>query len=86
MDYGQEAAYYYLYGLLLARENRCAEALSIAQALIANVPADDSAVANAEVMILICEDLAINPPTATPLPEATPTPEATVEDGNTDNS
>jgi hypothetical protein len=60
------AAFYYLYGLLLADNNRCAEALPISQALLANVPGDVTAVANAQEMITICEATADSQPTATP--------------------
>ncbi|MCW5888739.1 MAG: hypothetical protein KIT07_11535, partial [Anaerolineales bacterium] len=54
LQYGQVATFYYMYGLSLAREGRCAEALPISQALIAAVPDDLIAVSNAEEMVAIC--------------------------------
>ncbi|HLE73471.1 MAG TPA: hypothetical protein VI688_04450, partial [Anaerolineales bacterium] len=62
--------YYYTFGLLLARANRCAEALPISQALIASFPDDEIAVGNADEMVLICEGLE-GLSTATPQPAAT---------------
>jgi tetratricopeptide (TPR) repeat protein len=62
------AEYYYTYGLALARLNRCGEALPIAQAVQARVPADEIAVANAAEIIKICQQN-LN---ATPLPLQTP--------------
>jgi tetratricopeptide (TPR) repeat protein len=77
------AEYYFTYGLVLARLNRCGEALQIAQQIQARVPSDEIAVANAQEMVTICQqNLAATPtpellplPTETSLPEAlTPTP------------
>jgi len=77
------AEYYFTYGLVLARLNRCGEALQIAQQIQARVPADEIAVANAQEVVNICQqNLAATPtpellplPTETSLPEAlTPTP------------
>jgi tetratricopeptide (TPR) repeat protein len=77
------AEYYYTYGLVLARLNRCGEALQIAQQIQARIPTDEIAVANAQEMVNICQqNLAATPtpellllPTETSLPEAlTPTP------------
>jgi hypothetical protein len=58
--------------LLLARTGRCSEALPISQALVASVPEDPSAVANAEEMILICEGESDTPLIDTPTPTLTP--------------
>lgn len=54
LDY-DNAEYFYMYGLALANVRECTEALPIFQALIANVPTDEIAVANAESGIGICE-------------------------------
>lgn len=78
------AEYYFTYGLVLARLNRCGEALQIAQQIQARIPSDETAVANAQEVVNICEqNLAITPtselpplPAETPLPEeSTSTPE-----------
>ncbi len=81
MDYGRIAQYYYTYGLALAREGQCSEALQISQAIINDLRSDDIAVYNAEEMVNICERLVreggadITPTTAvdeTATPEAAP--------------
>lgn len=78
------AEYYFTYGLVLARTNRCGEALQIAQQLQSRVPSDEIAVANAQEMVNICQqNLEASPtpellasPTETPEPDAIPpTPE-----------
>jgi tetratricopeptide (TPR) repeat protein len=78
------AEYYFTYGLVLARLNRCGEALQIAQQIQARVPSDEIAVANAQEMVNICQQNLASTPTPellplateTSLPEAlTPTPE-----------
>jgi tetratricopeptide (TPR) repeat protein len=77
------AEYYFTYGLVLARLNRCGEALQIAQQIQARVPTDDIAVANAGEVVNICQqNLIASPtpellslPTETLVPEEmTPTP------------
>ena len=77
------AEYYFTYGLVLARLNRCGEALQVAQQIQARVPADEIAVANAEEVVNICQqNLAATPtpellllPTETLVPDTiTPTP------------
>ncbi len=68
------AEYFYMYGLALARTNRCSEALPVFQALIAGVPADDIAQANAQAGLDLCQAQAASPPTATPDPNASATP------------
>lgn len=68
------AEYYFTYGLVLARLNRCGEALQVAQLIQARVPADEIAVANAEEVVIICQqNLA-----ATPTPELLPSPTETL--------
>jgi len=78
------AEYYFTYGLVLARLNRCGEALQIAQQIQTRVPADEIAVANAGEVVNICEqNLAATPTpellpaeTEAPIPgDITPTPE-----------
>jgi len=74
------AEYYFTYGLVLARLNRCGEALQVAQQIQARVPADEIAVANAQEVAIICEqNLAASPtpellslPTETPVPATSP--------------
>jgi tetratricopeptide (TPR) repeat protein len=70
LDSPDVVPYYYTFGLLLARANRCEEALPISQALKGNFAEDEIAVANADEMVLICEEQE-GLPTATPLPSAT---------------
>jgi tetratricopeptide (TPR) repeat protein len=72
---GQVTVYYYIYGLLLARNGRCAEALALSQQLIAGVPADETAVANAREMVTICEEQVDSPvqPSNTATPEISAT-------------
>jgi tetratricopeptide (TPR) repeat protein len=62
------AEYYFTYGLVLARLNRCGEALPVAQTIQARVPADELAVANATEIINLCQKN-LN---ATPEPLQTP--------------
>ncbi len=72
------AEYYFTYGLVLARLNRCGEALQIAQQIQARVPTDEIAVANAQEVVIICQqNLAATPtPELLPLPADTSVPEA----------
>lgn len=72
------AEYYFTYGLVLARLNRCGEALQVAQQIQARVPADEIAVANAEEVVIICQqNLAASPtPELLPLPTETLVPDA----------
>jgi tetratricopeptide (TPR) repeat protein len=78
------AEYYFTYGLVLARLNRCGEALQVAQQIQARVPADEIAVANAQEVVNICQQNLAATPTSELLPistetltpeSATPTPE-----------
>jgi tetratricopeptide (TPR) repeat protein len=78
MDYGRIAQYYYTYGLALAREGQCGEALQVSQAIQVGLRNDDVAVYNAQEMITICEQLAKEgmsdvTPTAEPEGSLTPT-------------
>lgn len=73
LDY-DVAEYYTLYGLALARANRCSEALPIFQAIIAGLPADEISQVNAQAGIDLCGAQVGVTPTATPDPAATPTP------------
>jgi tetratricopeptide (TPR) repeat protein len=69
------AEYYFTYGLALAHLNRCGEALPIAQALQARVPADEIAIANAGEIINLCQQNLNAPPLPSPTqPEAGDTP------------
>lgn len=74
LDY-DVAEYFYMYGLALARLNRCTEALPIAQALLAAVPGDEYSVANAGAIIDICDAAALITPSPVPTLDVTPTPE-----------
>jgi tetratricopeptide (TPR) repeat protein len=79
LDYGRIAEYYYIYGLALARNGECGEALQISQAVQQGVPNDETAIYNAAEMINICKELikaTSTPPaeqTTTPVPTAKPT-------------
>jgi len=81
LDYGSMAEYYAIYGLTLAKANRCSEALPIFQAIRSGVPDDEINVYNAEQGLVICqENLNTSnpeegtPESSTPQPEATPAP------------
>lgn len=52
------AAYFYTYGLALAKTGECGEALQISQALIENVANDEFAVFNAQEIVGLCQDVA----------------------------
>ena len=68
--------YYARYGLALAKQNQCNEAVQISQALIQGVPNDADTVYNANAMVQICQEN-INgtaTPSPTPKPSATPKP------------
>ena len=71
------AEYYFTYGLVLARTNRCGEALQIAQQIQSRVPTDEIAVANAGEIVNICQqNLAASPtPDLLALPTETPEPD-----------
>ncbi len=66
------AEYYYTYGLVLARLNRCSEALQIAKDLLERIPANTNAVDSAQQIQQIClQNLSV---TTTPSITVTPTP------------
>jgi tetratricopeptide (TPR) repeat protein len=69
--------YYYTYGLALARQNECGEALQIVQNLQSKVRSNEDAMAAADRTIEICEENLKNPATNTPVSEIdeTSTPE-----------
>jgi tetratricopeptide (TPR) repeat protein len=54
LDYGTVAGYYSIYGFALAKQNRCAEAVPIFQALLTTVSQDETAVYNANEGLGIC--------------------------------
>ena len=74
------AEYYFTYGLVLARLNRCGEALQIAQQIVARVPTDDIAVANAQEIVNICQQALI----ASPTPDLLTIPTETLEPDSVD--
>jgi tetratricopeptide (TPR) repeat protein len=57
LNYGRIAEYYYMYGLTLARQGECGEALKISQLLADGVPNDETAVYNAQEMVNICQEI-----------------------------
>lgn len=81
MDYGRVAQYYYTYGLALAREGQCSEAVEISLAIQNGLRNDDVAVYNAEEMVKICggtstDANADTTPTSSPEEETPPPDEA----------
>jgi tetratricopeptide (TPR) repeat protein len=67
--------YYFTYGLVLVRLNRCGEALPLFQKLLSTVPGDEIAVFNANEGIRLCSVAAGTTPAAeTETPAVTPTP------------
>lgn len=75
LDYGRIAEYYFTYGLALARQGECGEALQISQLLIKGVSNDEISVYNANEIINICQEVAQTPrPAGTPTLEPMPTP------------
>jgi tetratricopeptide (TPR) repeat protein len=71
LNYGTVAEYYAIYGLALAKSNRCAEAIPIFQAIRVGIPDDQVNVYNAEQGLIICQE---NIGTPAPTEIATPTP------------
>jgi tetratricopeptide (TPR) repeat protein len=69
----------YTYGLALARENQCGDALQIVQELQSKVRSNEDAMAAADKTIEICQENLNNPvaATSTPETESTSTPEVT---------
>jgi tetratricopeptide (TPR) repeat protein len=74
------AEYYFTYGLVLSRLNRCGEALPVAQMILARVPADELAVENANEIINRCQQNLLHTPEPLSTSETaqTPTGSATV--------
>jgi tetratricopeptide (TPR) repeat protein len=83
------AEYYSTYGLALSRLNECSKALDVARTILSRIPADETAVENANAIIDRCQQNLDSPPeptgtpmepasTATEIPatEATPTYQA----------
>ena len=69
----RSAEYYFTYALVLARLNKCGEALQIAQQIIGTIPSNELAVYNANEAISLCQDNLDTPPTSIPAEEeATP--------------
>lgn len=62
------AEYYFTYAIVLARLNRCGEALQISQMILGTIPSNELAVFNANEAIFLCEENLTSPPTATPVP------------------
>jgi tetratricopeptide (TPR) repeat protein len=56
LNYGAVAEYYAIYGLGLAKLNRCAEAVPIFQAIRTGVPEDEINVYNAEQGLILCQE------------------------------
>lgn len=72
LDYGRVAEYYFTYGLALARQGECGEALQISQLLQQGVPDDETSIYNANEIINICQEVAETPTSATATPTAAP--------------
>ncbi len=77
LDYGRVAEYYAVYGLALAKNNRCAEAVPIFQTILSGIPDDEINVYNAEQGLIICQEN-LN----TPIPDEEITPTAEGENTN----
>lgn len=71
LDYWPVSEYYYMYGLALARQGTCGEALQIAQAVMDGVSIEETSVSNAQEIIIICEQVASG---EAPTVEPSPTP------------
>lgn len=86
LDYWPVSEYYYFYGLGLARMGDCSEAIEIAQAVALNVSIEEVAVANAQEIINICQQVAsgdIEVVDSTPETEGTDTGTVTQESSET---
>ena len=68
------AEFYFTYALVLAKTNRCGDALQIAQLIQARVPADEIATTNAAETIKICQQNLALPGTRPPPAASTSTP------------
>jgi tetratricopeptide (TPR) repeat protein len=83
LNYGTVAEYYAIFGLALAKLNRCNEAVPIFQAIRSGVPDDEINVYNAEQGLIICQAGVEGTPTGDEgetgeetQPETTETPES----------
>jgi hypothetical protein len=84
---GRVIEYYYTYGLVLVRLNRCGQALPIFQKLLSVVPGDEIAVFNANEGMRLCSEAAgatASPDSGTPSGDsseaaASETPNPTIE-------
>jgi tetratricopeptide (TPR) repeat protein len=56
LDYGEVAELYAVYGLALAKADRCVEAVPILQAIRSGIPDDEINVYNAEQGLIICQE------------------------------
>ncbi len=69
------AQYFYTYAILLAKNNRCVEALPVTQQLLTSVPNDSDAVYNAQYVQGLCQaSLGTASPAPTTTPRQTPSP------------
>ncbi|MFT3892321.1 MAG: tetratricopeptide repeat protein [Anaerolineales bacterium] len=71
--------YYYIYGLTLAYQNECGEALQIVQNIQSKLRSNEDALAAADKTIQICQDNLNNPVSATSTPEETESATSTPE-------
>jgi hypothetical protein len=76
LDYGTVAEFYAIYGLALAKSNRCNEAVPIFQAIRSGVPDDEINVYNAEQGLILCQE-GIGETTTEDQGEVVETPEGT---------
>lgn len=73
LNYGRVAEYYFTYGLALARQGDCHEALQISQALQQGVPNDETSIYNAQEVVKICKEAAASGETTSPAAGSTAT-------------
>jgi tetratricopeptide (TPR) repeat protein len=81
LDYGKIAEYYAIYGLALAKLDRCGEAVPLFQAVRNSVPDDSTNVYNAEQGLIMCEEGLSQIPTETGGTDIPPEAAETPEDG-----
>jgi hypothetical protein len=62
LNYGIVAEFYAIFGLALAKSDRCDEAVPIFQAIRSGVPEDEINVYNAEQGLIICQEGIIETP------------------------
>jgi len=67
LDRGTIGEYYWTYGLALAKLDRCDEAVPLFRLVLAGIPDDDLAAANATEGLVLCKEIS---PTATPKPSS----------------